>query len=139
MKSHVSAITAVIGIGLALSGSIAVVRSIWFGVQFAVTVVPDPDPSQLAAIIGETIIAVFSRGVLLLVPAIIIYLAFFTFGQRGRSYLTAARLACLAMMVGVPIGTLAGIILNFKLGRLQRRSDMIPDATADPQPPSQTT
>lgn len=113
MKSHVSAITAVIGIGLALSGSIAVVRSIWFGVQFAVTVVPDPDPSQLAATIGETIIAVFSRGVLLLVPAIIIYLAFFTFGQRGRSYLSAARLACSAMMVGVPI--------------------------ADPQPPSQTT
>jgi ABC-type sulfate transport system permease subunit len=139
MKSHLAAVAAVIGIGLALSGSIAVVRTIWFGVQSAITVVPAPDPSQLAAIIGETIIAVFSRGVLLLVPAIIIYLAFFTFGQRDRSYLSAARLSCVAMMVGVPIGTLAGIILYFMLGRLQRRSDITTAAIADPQPPSQTT
>jgi hypothetical protein len=139
MKSHVAAITAVIGIGLAFTGSVAIVRTIWFGVQSAITVFPAQDPSLLAAIMGETIIAVFSRSVLLLVPVIIIYLAFFTLGQRDRSYISAARFSCLAMMLGIPIGTLGGIILYFLLGRLQRRTEMITAATADPQLPSQMT
>lgn len=80
---------------------------------------PDSAPSDLAAVIGETVIAVFSCGVLLLPSAILIYVAFFPLRQRDPIYYSVTRLSCYCMLIAFPVGTLAGIVLLMQLRRIK--------------------
>lgn len=122
MKTHFAAICALLGSGFAFTGSFAAIRTLVAGFTAARHCIATPDsaPSDLTAIIGETIIAVFSRGVLLLPAAILIYLAFFPLRLRDPIYYAATRLSCCCMMIAFPVGTLAGFVLLMLLRRIKR-------------------
>ena len=132
MKAHFAAICALLGSGFALTGSFATIRTLAAGFMAARHLMARPDsaPSDLTAVIGETVIAVFSRGVLLLPSAILIYLAFFPLRQRDPTYYSVARLSCYCMLIAFPVGTLAGIVLLMLLRRIKHEM-IVPDEHAE--------
>ncbi len=119
MKSHLSAICAVLGIGFVFTSSLAAIRTIVDGISASrqVMSLPGSDPSQLSAVIGETIIAFISRGFIAIIPAMLIYLALVPLRERDQSFYTGARLASYCLLVMFPFGTLCGIILLVMLRR----------------------
>jgi hypothetical protein len=121
MKANFAAVCALLGSGLALTGFFAVIRTLSMGFMAAsrLMTMPDIAPSDLTAVIGETIIAIFSRGVLLLPSAVLIYLAFFPLRQRNPIYYSIARLSCYSMLIAFPVGTLVGIVLLMLLRRIK--------------------
>lgn len=139
MKPRIATILAVLGIGLAFTGSLATIITMWDGFQMAASLAGGltANSSQLSALIAETIVAVFTRGVLLLLPAILLYLAFFPLGQKDTGYFRTAKFASIAMMLAVPVGTVAGGILYFMLRRLQRRDSVSSQICVTPKPDTQ--
>jgi predicted branched-subunit amino acid permease len=113
MKSYFSAIFAILGIGLSITGSLAGIRTIVDGVfaSWHVITLPGSDPAQLGAIIGESIIAFTCRGIIAVIPAMLIYLALGPFRQRKQWFYSWARLASYCLLILFPIGTICGCIL----------------------------
>jgi hypothetical protein len=119
MKSRVSAICAVLGVGFAFTSSLAGIRTIVDGVFASryVMSLPGSDPAQFGAVIGETIIAFVSRGFIAIIPALLIYLALVPFRQREQWFYSCARLASYCLLILFPFGTICGSILLVMLRR----------------------
>lgn len=125
MKSSVSDICAVLGIGFAFTSCLAGIRSIVEGVIASrhVMTLPGSAPAQFAAVIGETIIAFVSRGFIAIIPALLIYVALVPFRRREPWFYSCARLASYCLLILFPFGTLCGSILQVMLRR--RRSEFV--------------
>jgi CBS domain containing-hemolysin-like protein len=123
MRFTASIVIGVIGICLALLNCIAVIRTIAEGFMIAqqVVTIPDSSPSQLAAVIGETIIAVSSRGLFAILPAILIFIALVPLRLRERWFYRGAFASSIYFILVPPFATIFGIVLLILLRR--RRSD----------------
>jgi hypothetical protein len=112
MTSHVSFICAILGIGFAFTSSLAGIRTIVDGVFASrhVMTLPGSDPTQLTAVIGETIIAFVSRGFIAIIPALLIYLALVPFRQREQWFYSCARLTSYCLLILFPFGTIIAAI-----------------------------
>jgi hypothetical protein len=118
---------------------LAGIRTIVEGVnapQHVITL-PGSDPTQLAAIIGETIIAFTCRGIIAIIPAILIYLALVPFRQRKQWFYSLARLASYCLLLLFPFGTIFGGILLVMLRR--RRPEFVQPVTPSEIPSEPTT
>lgn len=139
MKFTVSAICAILGIAFAITSCIAGVRTIVDGVYASQHVISSPgsDPSQLAAIIGETIIAFVCRGIIALIPAILIYVALVPFRLRKQWFYSGARLASYCLLLLFPLGTICGCIFLAMLRRRRSefaRSGSLSEIPSEPTP-----
>lgn len=125
MKSHVSFICAILGIGFAFTSGLAGIRTILAGLSAAqqLMMLPSSEPAELTAIIGETIIALTSRGFIAIIPALLIYLALAPFRQREQWFYSCSRLASYCLLILFPFGTICGIILLVMLRR--RRAEFV--------------
>ncbi len=125
MKSHVSYICAILGIGFAFTSSLAGIRTLVDGVSATrhVMALTGSDPAQLGAIIGETIVAFTCRGIVAIIPAMLIYWALVPFQQREQWFYSCARLASYCLLVLFPFGTICGTLLLVMLRR--RRSEFV--------------
>lgn len=136
MKSRVSGICAILGIGFAFTGSLAGLRTIWDGVLEARQVIslPSSDPTQLAAVIGEAIIAFVSIGFIVIIPAMLIVLALGPLRQRGYWCYSWSRPASYCLLFLFPFGTVCGTILLVMLRR--SRSEFVRGETLS-EPPAE--
>ncbi len=75
------------------------------------------DPAQLAAVIGETIIAVAIIGVLAIIPATLLYLALGPLRLRRRWFYPCALTCALYFLLLMPFGTIYGIVLLVAIRR----------------------
>lgn len=137
MKSRVSAICAILGIGFAFTGSLAGIRTIWAGVLDAWQVIslPSSEPTQLAAVIGEAIITFVSSGFIVIIPAMLIFLALGPFRQRGHWFYSWSRPASYCLLILFPFGTVCGTILLVMLRRSRFefvRSETLSETPAEP-------
>ena len=125
MKSTVSVVFAIHGIVLVFTSILAGMRTIFDGVSASkhVIMLPGTDASQLAAVIGETIIGFTCRGIVSAIPATLIYFALVPFRLRKQWFYMCTRLASYCLLFLFPFGTVCGSILLVMLNH--RRSEFL--------------
>ena len=114
MKSVISVICAVLGIGLALLDSAAGIKTIVDLVFAAANLAKETglgDPAQLSALIGEAIIAFVTRGVAAIVPTMLICVALGPLSLREHWFYFWARLAAWSLLILFPVGTICWIVI----------------------------
>ncbi|MFZ2282166.1 MAG: hypothetical protein WAW39_30500 [Prosthecobacter sp.] len=119
MKVAIAFIVSILGLALSLTNCLAVVKTILDGVHSSRVLMnlTAPDPSQLGAIIGETMIAVASHGFLAIVPATLLYVALVGFRIRKGWFYSCTKLAAVYFLFVLPFATAYGIILLVALRR----------------------
>lgn len=132
MKPTASVIVAILGVGFALMDFFAVAKTLYecFANSRQIIALPGADPSQLAAVIGETIIAVVCRGLFAILPASLLYVALVPMRLRAGWFYSCTRIASFYFLLVVPFATVYGIILLIALRR--RRSEFIHSANPLP-------
>ena len=141
MRYIASIVVGAIGIGFALLNCIAVMRTIAEGITVAQQVMAprNSNVSLLAAVIGETLVAVSSRGVFAILPALLILIALIPLRLRERWFYRCAFASSIYFVLVPPFATIYGIVLLIALKR--RRSDFrrvsvptLEEADTHPQP-----
>ena len=123
MRSISSFVVGIFGLFFALLNCIAVIRTIVAGVTIAqqVMALPDSNVSRLGAVIGETIVAVSSRGLFAILPALLIYIALVPLRLKERWFYRGVYVSSIYFILVPPFATIYGIVLLIALRR--KRSD----------------
>lgn len=134
MKSVIAFIVAILGVVLSVTCCSAALKTITEGIDASreVMTLRGADPSQLSAVIGETLIALASRGLLAIVPAVLLYAALAGFRVRSRWFYSCATLAAVFFLFLPPFATIYGIIL---LVALRRRKSEFASVSSQPSLP----
>ena len=119
MKSIASVVVGIVGLCLTLLSCLAVTRTIVAGAQQAAHL--DGGVSRLGGVIGETIVAVSSRGLFAILPALLIYIALVPLRLRERWFYRGAYASSIFFVLVPPFATIYGIVLLIALRR--RRGD----------------
>ncbi|WP_395744139.1 hypothetical protein [Prosthecobacter sp.] len=119
MKSPFPTICAVLGIGFAFTSTLASLQTLVHGITASrqVAATHGNDPAQLSAVIGETIIALISRGVIAIIPALLLYLALVPLRLRKPWFYSGAHVAACCLLIMFPFGTVCGGMLLVMLRR----------------------
>lgn len=133
MKSIKSVIVALLGLCFVLLSCISVTRTLLNGYSVAqeMSVQVGLEPSRLAAVIGETLIALASLGLIAILPALLLYVALGPMRLRTGWFYSCAFLSSLYFLVLFPFGTIYGIILLVALRR--RRGEFLGEVSSQLQ------
>lgn len=116
--SVASFLVGVVGILFTILNGLAVVGVVLNGYSLTRAAVRRlADPTELMAVIGETIIAVVSLGFLAIIPAALLYLALGPLRLRRRWFHPCALTCALYFLLLMPFGTIYGIVLLVVLRR----------------------
>ncbi len=125
-SSYISTFIAMIGVLFAIVSCFAVIGTIRNGIsQSKIVVLSSGDPTQLAAVVGETIIGIATLSFLALLPAVLLYIALGPMRLRAKWFYSCTLIASIAFLVMIPFATVCGIILLVALRR--RRSEFFND------------
>ena len=116
MRFIASIAVGIIGLCLALLSCLAVMRTIVAGAQQSIAL-PDHEVSQLGVVIGETIVAVSSRGLFAILPALLIYIALVLLRLRAPWFYRGAYASSIYFILVPPFATIYGIVLFIALRR----------------------
>lgn len=119
---------AVLGILFAMIDGIAVIGVIRNGISLSKEVVlSSRDTGQLAAVMGETIIAIATLSIFAILPAILLYIALGPMRLRAKWFYSSTLVAGIYFLVLIPFASLFGVVLLVALRR--RRSEFANDSS----------
>jgi len=119
--SYMATFIAMLGILCAMIDALAVMGTIRNGIsQSKVVVMSGGDPTQLSAVIGETIIGIGTLSILALLPAVLLYIALGPMRLRTKWFYSCTSIASIVFLVTIPVATVCGIILLVALRRRRR-------------------
>lgn len=125
---YMSTYIAVLGILFAMIDGIAVIGVIRNGISLSKEVVlSSRGTGQLAAVMGETIIAIATLSIFAILPAILFYVALGPMRLRAKWFYSCTLVAGIYFLVLIPFASLFGIVLLVALRR--RRSEFVNDST----------
>jgi len=119
---------AVLGVLFALIDGLAVIGVIRNGLsESKALVLSSASSEQLAAVMGETIIAIATLSLFAILPAILLYTALGPMRLRAKWFYSCTWVAGIYFLVLIPFASLFGIVLLVALRR--KRSEFVNDST----------